>query len=60
MNKVEELLKKWRLEYDKLTALAEEHRNEPNGRNYDKYTYKALQLKYCIKQLKEHSHETPT
>ena len=49
---MEQLIKRWEEEYLKLVDKAEQYRNT-NEHNFKKLTYKALQLKYCIKDLRE-------
>ena len=47
-----ELIKTWEKERLNLLELAEKYR-ETSSYNFYKLTHKALQLKYCIKALKE-------
>tara|TARA_R110002049_G_scaffold227912_1_gene400097 strand:+ start:45084 stop:45419 length:336 start_codon:yes stop_codon:yes gene_type:complete len=47
-----DLIKTWEKERLDLLELAEKHR-ETSSYNFYKLTHKALQLKYCIKSLRE-------
>jgi len=49
---MEQLIKRWEEQYRQLVDKAEQYRNT-NEHNFKKLTYKALQLKYCIKDLRE-------